>query len=105
MNVDNEFEYIRESIAPVQLKIVGAGGHAGDIERANRSLKEGTRCEIHQCPYQWYPREMAKGCIIKVTKDNNGLPIKDGLSDIYCRGILVKGTPRTDYNQLKALSF
>ena len=46
-----------------------------------------------------------KGCIIKVTKDNNELPINNGLSDIYGPGTLVKGTPRLDYNRLKALSF
>ena len=31
----------------------GAGGHVGDIDRANRSLKEGTRCEIYKFPYRW----------------------------------------------------
>ena len=51
VNADNEFECIREDIAPLQLNIVAAGDHVGDIERANRSLKEGTRCEIHNCPY------------------------------------------------------
>ena len=47
VNADNEFECIRKSIAPLQLNIVGAGEHVGGIERANRSLKEGARCEIH----------------------------------------------------------
>ena len=47
VSADDKFECIRESIAPVQLNIVRAGEHMGDIDRANRSLKEGTICEIH----------------------------------------------------------
>ena len=48
---------------------------------------------------------MVKGCMIKVTKDNNDLPTNDGLSDIYDPGTLVKGTLRPDYNHLIVLSF
>lgn len=51
VNGDNEFEYVRDSIAPVQLD-VGAGERVGDMERANRFSKEGSRCEIHQCLYR-----------------------------------------------------
>ena len=105
VNTDNALECIREDIAPVQLNIVVAGEYIGDIKRSNRSLKEGTRCEIHNYPYQWYPREIVKGCVTKVTKDNNDLPLNDGLSGIYGPGTLVKGTPIPDYNCLKTLSF
>ena len=45
------------------------------------------------------------GCVIKVTKDDNDLPINDGLSDIYGPITLVKGTPRPDYDRLIMLSF
>ena len=54
LNADNEFECVRDKILPVNLNIVAAGEHVGDIERANRSLKEGTRCEVHHCTYKWY---------------------------------------------------
>ena len=76
-----------------------------DIKIGKRSLKEGTKCEIHKYPYKWYPREMVKGCVIKMTKDNNELPINDGFLDIYGPGTLVKGTVRTDYNRIKVLKF
>ena len=105
LNADNEFECIRDDILPVNLNVVAAGEHIGDIERANRSLKEGTRCEIHRCPYRWYPREMVKGCVIKVTKDNNDLPLNDGISDTHGPGTLVTGCNRPDYNDLKQLNF
>ena len=89
----------------MQLNIVGAGGHVGDVERANRSLKEGTGCELHKYPYRWYPREMMNGCVIKVMKDHNDLPINDGLSDMYGPGTLVKVNARPDYNRLTGLNF
>ena len=39
INGDNEFDYIREKIQPINLNIVAAGEYVGDIERENRSLK------------------------------------------------------------------
>ena len=48
---------------------------------------------------------MIKGRVIKVTKDNNNLPLNDGLSNIYGPDTLVKGTARLDYNRLNALNF
>ena len=87
------------------MNFVAAGKHVGDIERGNISLKEVTRHEIHKCSYKWYTREMIKGCVIKVTKDNTDLPLNDGLSDIYGPGTLVKGTTRHDYNLLNELNF
>ena len=98
MNADGEFECIRDDIQQTNLNIVAAGEHVGDIERGNRSCKEGTRCEIHTCPYQWYLRKMIKGCLVKVTKDNKGLPLNTGLSCIYWLGTLVRYTARTDSN-------
>ena len=100
VNVDEEFKCILEEIQPIILNIVAAGEHTCDIERANRSIKEGTRYE-YRCPYQWYPYEMVKGCCIKVTKDHIDLPANDGFSDMYGSGIVVTGSQRLDYNRLK----
>ena len=52
VNADNEFKFIREDIETVQSNIVAAGKYVRDIERANRPLKEGTICEIHNCLYK-----------------------------------------------------
>ena len=73
-------------------KVIADGEHVGGIERGNRSLKEGTIYEIHKYPYKWYPREMIKGCCIKVTIEKNNLLLNDGLSNIHRPGTLVKGT-------------
>ena len=105
INGDGEFECVRDDVHPINLNVVAAGEHVPDIERGNRSLKDGTRCEIHRCPYHWYPREMVKGCVIRVTKNHNDLPALDGISDVYGPGTLVTGSQRLNYNRIKVLNF
>ena len=48
---------------------------------------------------------MLKGCVIKVTKDNNNLPLNDGISEIHSSAILVTGRSRPDLNKLMGLNF
>ena len=97
INADNEFECIREEVHPTHLNVVAAGKHVGDIERGNKSLKEGTRCKLHQYPYEYYQQKIIKRCVIKVTKDHNDLPQNDGISDFHGPGTLVTGYQKPDY--------
>ena len=46
INTDNEFECIRNDILPINLNVVAAEEHVGDVERSIRTLKEGTRYNI-----------------------------------------------------------
>ena len=46
INTDNEFECIRNNILPINLNVVAAEEHVGDVERSIRTLKEGTRYNI-----------------------------------------------------------
>ena len=55
INGDGEFECVHNDVHPTNLNVVVAGEHVPVIERGNRSLKYGTRCEIHRCSYHWYP--------------------------------------------------
>ena len=71
INADGEFECVCDDVQPTDLNVVVAGEYVSDIKRGNRSLKDGTRCEVHRCLYRWYPREMVKGCVIRVTKNHN----------------------------------
>ena len=52
INCDNEFNCIRDNIAPIVLNSVAADEHVGDIERANRTLKEVTRSHLHRLPFK-----------------------------------------------------
>ena len=68
INADNEFECIRDEVRPIPSNIVAADQDVGQIERANRTLKERTRCEIARLPYEFYTREMIKGCSSRVSR-------------------------------------
>lgn len=60
---------------------------------------------IHTNSIQWrWSREMVKGCIFKVTKDNNDLLLNDGMSYICGQCILVRGNVRLDYNCITVLN-
>ena len=56
INNDNEFECIRNDILPINLKVITAEEHIGDVERSIRTLKEGTRCDVQRLPYNHYPK-------------------------------------------------
>ena len=48
---------------------------------------------------------MIKGCVIKLTKNQNELPAYDGILDVHSPGTLVTGCKKTDYNRLNVLHF
>ena len=71
INIDNEFEYIKERILPVHFNLVAVEEHVGDVERSIRTVKEGTICDIQRLPHIHYPRAMIKRCVIKRVKNLN----------------------------------
>ena len=105
VNADGEFGCICDNVQPTNLNVMIVGEHVLDIERGNRSLKDGTRCEVHRYPYRWHPRDMVKGCVIRVTKNHNELPALDGISDVYGPGTLVTRSQRLIYDRIKVLDF
>ena len=48
---------------------------------------------------------MLKGCVIKVTKDNNNLPLNDGISEIHSPATLITGRIMPEFDKLKGLNF
>ena len=51
INGDNQFDSIKNGHPDFNLNISASNEHVGDIERANRTLKEGTRTLINDVPY------------------------------------------------------
>ena len=105
MNTDNKFGCIKEEIRPIKLNMVAAGEHAGNIERYNRTVKECTRCHIHRCPYERYPRVMVTGCVVKAVKDLNQLPSQSGISQELSPSTLITGDVCPDFKRINALNF
>lgn len=105
VNVDNEFEPLRDKIDTVNLNIVGAGEHVGDVERSIRSVKDKTRSNVHGLPYRRYPTEMVCGVVIKSIKDlNNEIP-NDGVSENVPPGPIISGIQSPSYTDIMKLNF
>ena len=105
LNTDNEFECINDDILPVQLHVVAAEEHVGDVERSIRTVKEGTVCDIQRLPYTHYPRAMDRGYVIKRAKDLNQLPSNYGISTELSPATLLTGKPSPDFLQVTKLNF
>ena len=55
---DGEFDKkkIKDTIKPATMKIRAPDKHCGPAERAVRTIKERTRCQVHRLPYKQYPQ-------------------------------------------------
>ena len=103
LNTYNEFRCINEEIRPVRLNMVVAGEHVGNIERSNRTGKEGTRCHIHRCPYEIYPKVIVTGYVIKYVKGSNQLPSFNGISEKLSSSTLLACDVHSDFNCINTL--
>ena len=56
VNTDNEFKCIREDVRQVHMNAVVAGEHVRDIERSERTIKEGKICHAHILLYKRYSK-------------------------------------------------
>jgi hypothetical protein len=56
IHCDNEFACIRELVRPVQLNVVPADSHVGEIERSIRTIKERLRALVHGLPFKRLPK-------------------------------------------------
>ena len=105
LNTNNEFTCIKESIRPVQVNVVTAEEHVGEVERPTTVVTEGTRCHVHICSYTRYPRLMIVDCVTKTIKDLNQIPVEKGICPTTSPSTLVTVSSRPDYNQVKKLIF
>ena len=101
IHADNEFECIREHIRPIDLDIVPADSHVGEVERSIRSLKERIRSTVHGLPFKRLPKLM----VTEITKHSvqclNRFPWKNGVSRDMSPHTIVTGKPAPDYNKMK----
>ena len=105
INTDNEFECIKNNILPTNLNVAAAEEHVGEIERSIRTMKEGTRYDVHRLPYSHYPTVMIKGLITKRVKDLNQLPSNNGISNTLSSSTLMTGKPSPDFLEVIKLNF
>ena len=93
INIDNEFECIKESILPVHFNVVAIEEHVGGVEHSIQTVKEVPICDIQRLPHINYPRAMIKRCVIKRVKNLNQLPLNNGISTKLNPTTLLTGKP------------
>ena len=98
---DNEFEVLRNFVAPAPLQIVGADDHVGTIERSIRTIKERARCTCQSLPYQKMPKIMIDHLLELIVTNLNSFPAKTGISKTLSPAAIVLGTPKIECNNLK----
>lgn len=105
LNGDNEFSCIKEDIQPIFWNIVAAKEYISNVERSIRTLKEETRCLIHNLPYRKYPKVMIIGCVNHVIKTDNNIISQSGLSLELPPTTIVTGVPPPNYEAIMTQKF
>jgi Reverse transcriptase (RNA-dependent DNA polymerase) len=101
IHCDQEFECLRNDILPIQLNVVPADAHVGDVERSIRTIKERVRSTIHGLPFRRYPKLMIRELVFSATKWLNQFPADGGISDTLSPFTIMTGRPNVDFNTLK----
>jgi hypothetical protein len=52
VHADNEYECIRNDMLPVDMHVVSADSHVGEVERSIRTIKERIRSTVHGLPFR-----------------------------------------------------
>ena len=101
IHADNEFECIREQVLPIDMHIVPADSHVGEIERSIRTIKERIRATAHGLPFKRLPKLMVTEITKHTVQCLNRFPWKNGISREMSPSTLVTGKPMPDYNNMR----
>ena len=101
IHADIEFECIRPDVLPIDMHIVPADSHVGEIERSIRTLKERIRSTVHGLPFKRLPKLMIKELTKHGVQCLNRFPWKNGVSQDMSPHSIVTGKPTPDYNNMR----
>jgi hypothetical protein len=101
IHADNEFECIRENLLPIDMHIVPADSHVGEIERSIRTLKERIRSTVHGLPFKRLPKLLVKELTKHGVQCLNRFPWKNGISQDTSPSSIVTGKPTPDFNNMR----
>ena len=85
------------------MNVVVVDKHVEEVERSTSTVKECTRYHVHTWSYDHYPRDMVSGCVVKLVKDINQLPLFSGILDNLIPITLITESLSPDYNQVDKL--
>ena len=100
IHADNEFECIRADVLPIDMHIVPADSHVGEIERSIRTLKERVRSTVHGLLFKRLPKLMVKELTKHAVQCLNRFPWKNRISQEMSPNSIVTGKPTPDFNNM-----
>jgi hypothetical protein len=98
---DNEFNCIREHVRPVQVNIVPADSHVGEIERSIRTIKERLRACVHGLPFKRLPKLFLTHMVYDAVRCLNMFPWANGISASLSPTSIVTGLPTPDFLHMR----
>ena len=97
----NNFEHLRDFLAPAHLNTCAANEHIGDIEISIRTIKDQVRCGCHSIPYKKFTKLMTRYMVQVMIHFLNMLLSQNGISSALIPEAIILGSPNPYYNKLK----
>ena len=94
---DNELECARTKLLPIELNVVSADSHVGEIKRSIRTIKERLRSCAHGLPFKRLPHLMISHMVAGL----NQFPWRNGISDTLSPASIVTGVGTPDYHRMR----
>jgi hypothetical protein len=101
LQADNEFECIRHDIRPIELNIVPADSHVGEVESSIRMLKERLQACVHGLPFKRLPKTMVTQMVTDAVRCLNQFPWKCGVSKTMSPLSIVTGASLPDNSNMR----
>jgi Reverse transcriptase (RNA-dependent DNA polymerase)/Zinc knuckle len=101
IHCDNEFACLRDLVRPIQLNVVPADSHVGEIERSIRTIKERLRSMVHGLPFKRLPKLMIVHMVSDTVRCLNQFPWKHGISETLSPSAIVVGYANPDFNNMR----
>jgi hypothetical protein len=98
---DQELECVRVPMRPIEINVVPADSHVGEVERSIRTMKERLRSMAHGMPYKRLPQLMITHMVADTVRCLNQFPWKNGISSILSPASIVTGVGNPDYNKMR----
>jgi len=101
IHADQEFACVQTDLLPVELNIVPADSHVGEVECSIRTIKERLRSCVHGLPFQHVPKLFIQHMVTDVIHCLNQFPWKNGISIDMSPATLVTGHQMPEYNLMR----
>ena len=107
IHCDREFKSMMDEVADemhINMVYASSNDHVPDIERSNRVIEERYRVAFYRLEFKMIPKVMCEHLAMRVTKNLNMFPAKEGISQHYSPQTILK-KENVDYLRYCTFSF